>query len=48
MDSISTIQLVDFLEKEFSVQFKPHEVDQDNLNTIELITRCVEGKLRDK
>jgi len=48
MDSISTIQLVDFLEKEYNIEFKPHEVDQDNLDTIELIAKCVEQKMNGK
>jgi acyl carrier protein len=48
MDSISTIQLVDFLEKEYDIQFRPHEVDQDNLDTIELIAVCVESKIKEK
>jgi hypothetical protein len=37
---------VDYLEKEFKVQFKPHEVDQDNLDTIDLIVHCVEEKIK--
>lgn len=48
MDSISTIQLVDFLEKEYGIEFKPHEVDQDNLNTIEMIAAFVERKMNPK
>lgn len=44
MDSISTLQLVDFLEKEFAIEFKPHEVDQDNLNTVKLIADFVSRK----
>lgn len=41
MDSISTIQMVDFLEKEYKIEFQAHEVDQDNLNTIDLIANFV-------
>lgn len=44
MDSISTLQLVDFLEKEFDIEFKPHEVDQDNLNSVTIIADFVSRK----
>jgi acyl carrier protein len=46
MDSISTMQLVSFLEKEFGFEFQAHEVDRDNLDTIELISNFVLSKLR--
>lgn len=45
MDSISTLRLVDRLEREFGIRFKPHEVDKDNLNTIELISSFILSKL---
>ncbi len=34
IDSISTLQLVDFIEKKFGIEFEPHEVDRDNLDTL--------------
>ncbi|MDQ3047175.1 MAG: acyl carrier protein [Bacteroidota bacterium] len=44
MDSISTMQLVTFLEKEFQFEFHPHEVDRDNLDSIERIVGFVNSK----
>ena len=46
MDSISTLQLVDFLEKEFHVEFQAHEVDQDNFDSVSVIADIVESKLK--
>jgi acyl carrier protein len=48
LDSISTLQLVDFLEKTFSIEFKAHEVDQEYLNTIDLIAKTIFDKLSEK
>jgi acyl carrier protein len=45
MDSISTLQMVDFLEKKYKIEFQPHEVDRENLNTIDLITEFVLSKI---
>lgn len=45
LDSISTLQLVDFIEKKFGVEFAPHEVDQDNLDTVKMIGEFVQGKM---
>lgn len=45
IDSISTLQLVDFLEKKYKIEFQPHEVDRDNLDTLELIVEFVSSKL---
>ncbi len=44
IDSISVMQLVDFLEKTFDFEFLPHEVYQDNLDTIEKIAAFVSNK----
>lgn len=44
-DSVSTLQMVDFIEKSFGIEFQPHEVDVDNLDTIKLITAFVQKKL---
>jgi acyl carrier protein len=45
IDSISTLQLVDFLEKEFGIEFQAHEVDRDNLDTLLAIEAFVKSKL---
>jgi len=45
IDSVSVMVLVEFLEKSFGFEFEPHEVDTDNLDTIDLITAFVESKL---
>ncbi len=44
MDSISTIQLVDFIEKEFEVEFFHHEVDQENLDSVNLMWEFIKSK----
>ena len=45
MDSISTMQLISFLEKEYNFEFEAHEVDRDNLDTIEIIANFVSKKI---
>ena len=45
MDSISTMKLVTFLEKEFGFEFQAHEVDRDNLDSIEVIANFVRSKI---
>ncbi len=44
IDSISTLKMVDFLEKKFDIEFQPHEVDRENLDTIDLIVQFVLSK----
>lgn len=44
LDSISTLQLVDFIEKTFNVEFSHHEVDEDNLDTVERMCAFVNSK----
>lgn len=44
MDSISTLQLVDYIEKEFDIEFNHHEVDQDNLDTVNRIWEFIKSK----
>ena len=44
IDSISALQLVEFLEGEFKFQFEAHEVDQDNLDTLDTIVDFVSAK----
>lgn len=47
IDSISALQLVEFLENEFHFEFEAHEVDQDNLDSIDIIVGFVEKKSSD-
>ncbi|PTM08500.1 MAG: acyl carrier protein [Bacteroidetes bacterium] len=44
IDSISALELVEFLEKTFHFKFQPHEVDQENLDTIARIEAFVKTK----
>lgn len=44
IDSISALELVEFLEKKFQIEFQPHEVDQDNLDTVEKIVQFIKAK----
>ena len=45
IDSISTMQLIAFLEKEFHFEFQAYEVDRDNLDSIEIIAKFVLSKI---
>ena len=44
LDSIATLKLVAFLEKEFDITVEAHEADAQNLDTLDDITRLVAGK----
>lgn len=44
VNSISTLKMVDFLEKKYNIEFQPHEVDRENLDTIDLIADFVSSK----
>lgn len=44
VDSISALQLVDFMEKRYGFAFQAHEVDQDNLDSLQLIEAFVLSK----
>jgi acyl carrier protein len=44
LDSISTLQLVAFMEKEFSIEIEAHETGAENFDTLERITRLVMSK----
>ena len=44
LDSIATLQLVMYLEETFRVSFEPHEVDKENLDTLNLMVRLLESK----
>ncbi|MCK6548687.1 acyl carrier protein [Myxococcota bacterium] len=45
LDSLATLKLVSFLEKEFAIQVQAHEADVDHLNTLDDITSLVSSKL---
>lgn len=45
IDSISILQVVEFLETTFEFEFQPHEVDHSNLDTISNMVLFVQGKL---
>lgn len=45
LDSLATLKLVTFLEQEFDIAVEAHEADSENLDTLELITALVAGKL---
>ncbi len=45
LDSISTIHLISFLEKQFHIEFEPHEVDKDNFENLIVIADFVNKKL---
>ncbi|MGE3283103.1 MAG: acyl carrier protein [Alphaproteobacteria bacterium] len=46
LDSLATLRLVGFLEKQFKVSLAPHEVDAEYLNTLPSIAALVRSKLR--
>lgn len=45
LDSIATMKLVSFLEERFNIELQPHEVDTDNLDTLDSIATLVQSKL---
>jgi acyl carrier protein len=44
LDSIATLQLVMFIEETWRVTFEPHEVDKENLDSLNLMTALLERK----
>lgn len=44
LDSITILQLIDKLEKEFDIEFKAHEIDTDKFDSIDLINDLVTSK----
>ncbi len=46
VDSVTTLQLVDFIEKEFNIEFEAHEVESDFLGTLALIVNTIKSKLK--
>jgi acyl carrier protein len=45
LSSIANVQLVTFLEGEFGVEFEAHEIDPDEMDTLEAIVSLVKAKL---
>lgn len=48
LDSISTVQLVAFLEERFGVEFQAHEMNADYLGSIAQIAQTVEAKQKQR
>ena len=44
LDSIATLQLVMYIEETFRVSFEPHEVDKENLDTLNLMVGLLASK----
>lgn len=44
MDSISSLMLVEYLEKTFDISFEPHEVTAENLDSLNIIEAFVNQK----
>lgn len=45
LDSISTLELVSFLERTFGIEFAAHDVTKANLESIDSVSRVVSAKL---
>ncbi|MBJ22475.1 MAG: acyl carrier protein [bacterium] len=45
LDSIATLKLVTFLEETYDIAVEPHEVDAENLDTLDLIKDLINSKL---
>jgi acyl carrier protein len=44
LDSLASLNLVGFLEKQFGIKIQPHEVNVDNLDTLTAIAALVKAK----
>ena len=44
LDSLATLELVAFLEKQFGVELEAHDVDHSKLGTLEDIARMIQSK----
>ena len=44
LDSLATLKLVDFLEKQFGISLEAHEVDAEHLDTLGAIASLVLAK----
>jgi acyl carrier protein len=45
LDSLASLKLVAFLEERYGITFAPHDVDSENLNTLNDIAALVVAKL---
>jgi len=45
LDSLATLELVSFLEQQYSIALEAHEVDAANLGTLAAIAALVQAKL---
>jgi acyl carrier protein len=45
LDSLATLELVSFLEQQYSIALEAHEVDATNLGTLAAIAALVQAKL---
>lgn len=44
LDSLATLKLIVFLEKEFNIQVEAYEADVEHLDTLDAICKLVESK----
>ena len=44
IDSLSVMTLVQFIETTFSFEFEPHEVDADNLDSIDKMVAFIQNR----
>jgi len=44
LDSLATLKLVDFLEKQFGISLEAHEVDAEHLDTLSTIAALILAK----
>ena len=44
LDSLATLNLITFLEKEFNIQIAAHEADEEHFNTLEAICALIDQK----
>ena len=45
LNSLATLDLVEFLEARYGLELEPHDVDSEHLGTLENIARMVHAKL---
>jgi acyl carrier protein len=45
LNSLATLDLVEFLETRYGIELEPHDVDHERLGTLENIERMVQSKL---
>ncbi|MFT5165470.1 MAG: acyl carrier protein [Saprospiraceae bacterium] len=46
LDSISALQMVDFIEESYGIEFEAHEVDEENLRSIKTIADFIRAKIK--